>query len=143
MKTLLTSLQERIANELDYLGGVKAVHLLPDEDLLPETTSFPCVGLKDGDIDHRELTNASRQFMNVDLIAFVSIAGSDAGIIGKNDDKGILDVMADLKDAVKDYEPTGYTAQHSLYSEKASKTMNFGGNGLVQKKKVTLRWDKA
>ena len=142
MKTLLTSLQSHIVDGMDYLGGIKAVHLLPDENLLPETTSFPCIGLKDGGIDHKEFTNAARQFMSVELFAFVSISSADEAIVGKGDDKGILDVMSDLKTAALFYEPSGYVAQHNAFSEGPSQTMNFGGTALIQKKKMTLKWVK-
>jgi len=141
MKVLLSVLRTRIHTELTYLGGEKAVHLLPDEDLLPESTPFPCVGLKDGDVENHYASSSNEVTLTVDIIAYVRINSPEAVIIGKGTQEGILDVVDDLKDALTGYDPTGYACYPEIPSEARSQTVATQDN-LVQKKKITMRWLK-
>lgn len=140
MKDLFTALRTQIAAEIPYLGGKKAVHFLPDEDLLPTTTVFPCVGLKDSDIVNNYYINARRRTLSVDIIGYVLLYSEEASLVGKGNQKGILELTEDLKTALVQFDPTGYINYlEDAVLEAGSETMENDGQ-LIQKKRLTMFW---
>lgn len=140
MKDLLTALRTQIAAELKYLHGKRAVHVLPDEDLLPTTTVFPCVGLKDGPVLNNYYINGNKRTLVVDIIGYVLLNSEEASLMGKGGQTGILDMTDDLKTALVQYDPEGYInyiGEDVL--ESSSETMENDGR-LIQKKRITMSW---
>jgi hypothetical protein len=139
MKALLTALQTRTIAQLTYLGGEKAVHLLAGEDLLPETTPFPCVGFKDGTVGNEYISGASRKTFTVEIYGYVAIHDPEHILIGKGTQKGILDLIDDVKAAFERYDHTGYLWSPEGVQEFPSVPMS-GRESLVQKKKIIMKW---
>lgn len=139
MKGLLQALKTRIATQVTYLGGEKAVHLVPDEDAQPETTPYPCVGLKDGSTTTHHYVDAVRAVHTVDIVCYVLVNAPEGALIGQGTQKGVLDLTDDVKAALVAYDPTGYRWDTPDVEESPSQFM-VRGDDLVQKKKFTMRW---
>jgi hypothetical protein len=141
MRALLEAMKIRIADQVLYLGGDKAVHLLVDENAIPASTSFPCVGLKDGPVINEYKVGMSPpvKHLDVDIIGFVLINDPESVIIGKGNEKGILDLMEDLRAALEHWAPTDYTFMNGTINETPSSYMT-NEETLVQKKKMTITW---
>ena len=133
MRALLQALKTRIAEQVDYLGGDKAVHLVPDEDAIPETTPFPCVGLKDGATTTHHYVDAQRAEHTVDIVCYVLVNAPEGALIGLNGQKGVLDLTDDVKAALVAYDPEGYRWNTPDVEETPSQYM-IRGDDLVQKK---------
>ena len=149
MKTLLEAMRTRIAEQVLYLGGEKAVHFVPDRFALPETTPFPCVGLKDGAVMQHYYLGAARQKaeLNVEIICYVQIFEYGAAIIGKGTEKGILDVLYDVRTALEWWAPADYRWVNGDVSEDASQAINVMNEAgetqkLIQVKGFTMKWLK-
>ena len=144
MKDLLKALRIQAVDSIPKLGGEKAVHLLPDENVLPETTPFPCIGLKDGTIKNQYKVGATDAFLDVDIIGYVQVSRPEGVIIGDSQSMGILDLMDAAKSAFKEFDPEGYQwiAPAGEIIEPGSQMMNAGPDRLIQKKKITMRWFK-
>jgi len=140
MKDLLTALRMRIATQLTYLGGEKMVHVVEDEDILPNTTAFPCVGLKDGPVINSYYINARRRLLVVHIIGYVLMNAEEASVMGKGNQKGVLEIIEDLKTALVQYDPTGYVnVTDEAIDEAESENMFYSGR-LVQQKRISMTW---
>lgn len=140
MKDLLTKLRTRIATELPYLGGKKRVHIVPDEDILPLETDFPCVGLKDGGVENHYYVGGNRPILTVDIVGYVLLNDLEDSVMGKGNLKGILEIIEDLKTVLVQYDPTGYVNfLDDAVVEAASENMEYSGR-LVQQKRISMAW---
>lgn len=151
MKTLLQEIQQRLIAQVSYLGGEKAVHFLPDQFAFPETTPFPCVGLKDGPIRQHYYLGMARQKadLEVEIICCVQIHQYGTVIIGKGQSIGILDLVDDVRTALEWWAPTDYkwVQAHGDVDEEASQAVNVMNDAgetlkLVQMKRFTMTWLK-
>lgn len=135
MKALLLGLQTVLKNEV---AAALAVHLLADEDLLPYGTPFPCIGLKDGDIEGEYFASASDRIFSVDIVGYVEINSPEGVIAGDAAQVGILDFVESIKAVLLRFNPTGYQFL-SVESESASQAVSTDDRA-VQKKKITMKW---
>lgn len=143
MRALLEAMKVRAIQQLPNLNGEQGVHLLIDEDMLPETTPFPCIGLKDLDVTNHYNLSASppKKILTVDIIGYVQINSPEGAIIGKNAEPGILDLMEDVVNCFAHWSPDGYRWMNGDVLETGS-TYMAALDKLVQKKKVTMTWHR-
>ena len=114
---------------------IKAVHVLPDADLLPESTLYPCVGLKDGDSNFSEgMDRTEDENGSVLIYVYVQILKEEASIMGEGSKKGVLRLVKDLRTALN-WSTLGGIVKH-FYSPDvmASETMFVKENVFVQRK---------
>jgi hypothetical protein len=151
MKTLLEAIQARLIEQLTVLGGDKAVHFLPDQYAFPETTPFPCVGLKDGPVRQHYYLGMARQKadLEVDIICCVQIHQYGMAIVGKGLSVGILELVDSVRTALEWWAPTGYkwVQANGDVDETASQLVNVTNEAgetqkLVQMKKFSMSWMK-
>jgi hypothetical protein len=132
METILAALKSSIPSAL---REIRAVHILPDPDLLPESAQFPCVGLRDGDSDFSEgMAQTEEESGSVLIYVYVQILKEEASIMGEGSKKGVLRLMKDLRAALN-WTTLGGIVKH-FYSPEvmASETMLAGENVFVQRK---------
>jgi hypothetical protein len=141
MKGLLTALRTQIIDQLTYLGAEKAVPIVISEDMLPMGVPFPCVALKDGGVENGYFINGNHKKLDVTFIVYAEINSPNGeAVMGKGTQKGVLDIIDDLKTALVFYDPTGYRQfSGGAIAETASRSMNFDDH-FVQQKKITMRW---
>ena len=143
MKTLQVEMQKRIAARVGYLGN--AVHLIPDENLLPSGTQFPCVGLKDGPIKHVYRLGMTRKKseLQVDFFCYVVITNMETVMInGVPGDPGILDLTDAVRESIEKWSPDGYTWENGDVDETESVTVKAEDDGRVQRKSFRMKWRK-
>jgi hypothetical protein len=115
LKKLLTNIQSRLNDQVAYLprrdSDLGAIYVVPDENDLPEEAPFPCFGLKDGNISYDVSGGTRRETLTVTVIGYVSLSGAqkEESMIGDGTSKGVLDLMADAKDALDGWVPAGFT----------------------------------
>jgi hypothetical protein len=132
METILAALKSSIPSAL---REIRAVHILPDPDLLPESAQFPCVGLRDGDSDFSEgMAQTEEESGSVLIYVYVQILKEEASIMGEGSKKGVLRLVKDLRAALN-WTTLGGVVKH-FYSPEvmASETMLAGENVFVQRK---------
>jgi hypothetical protein len=114
---------------------IKAVHVLPDPDLLPESAQFPCVGLKDGDSDFSEgMDRTEVESGSVLVYVYVQILKEEASIMGEGSKKGVLRLIRDLRTALNQTMLGGLVKHFYSPEVMASETMFKGEDVFVQRK---------
>ncbi len=132
METIITALKSAIPAAMKE---IKAVHVLPDPDLLPESAQFPCVGLKDGDSDFSEgMDRTEEEKGSVLIYVYVQILKEEASIMGEGSKKGVIKFVRDLRTALN-WSTLGGIVKH-FYSPEvmASETMFKGEDVFIQRK---------
>lgn len=76
----------------------------PDENIVPTGATFPCIGVKDGDIDRERVAhNAEDHTLNVDLILFQLVkTEGDAMLAADPVVYSILDLADDVRAVLLD-----------------------------------------
>ena len=126
MKALLTAIKSQLKADLTYVRG-SDVFIAEDERVIPDTVKFPAVGLKDGeityDVEYQGAKESSELF--VKHIAYVQLEKPEASIIGdtSTDKKGVLDIIADIKESLRDNKLSGQTDEVWLVSESESELL--------------------
>lgn len=94
MKTLLAALKAELPGRLRWIRDIEVV---PDEYWIPEQVRFPFVGLKDGEIRREEGAGGTlTERLTVQVIVYQKILQAEASVMGSGDDKGVLDLVADI-----------------------------------------------
>lgn len=144
MKALLEAIQARIMDQVPVLGGEKAVHIVPDRFAFPETTPFPCVGLKDGPMQQHYYLGMARQKadLEVEIICCVQIKQYSAAIVGKGLSLGILDLVDLVRPALEWWAPAGYkwVQSNGNVDESASQAVNVTNDAGETQKLVQMKW---
>jgi len=151
MKTLLEAIKARLVAQVEILGGDKAVHFLPDQFYFPETTTFPCVGLKDGPVNQHYYLGMARQKadLEVEFVCCVQLHQYGTVIVGKGAAVGILDLVDSVRAALEWWAPEGYkwVQANGDVDEDASQAVNVVNDAgetqkLVQMKRFSMSWIK-
>lgn len=121
MKTLLLNIQSRLNAKIDYLAAKdateKAVYITTD-GIIPDITGFPAIALKDGRSDYvlsggtlapgalaDEYNGEFDLRMEVRVTAFVQLLREEEVITGLGNEKGILDLLGDIRAALTGWLP--------------------------------------
>jgi len=132
METIFKALKSAIPAAM---REIKAAHVLPDPDYLPESVQFPCVGLRDGDSDFSEgMDRTEDESGSVLIYVYVQILKEEASIMGEGPKKGVLRLVKDLRTALN-WSTLGGVVKHFYCPEvMASETMFKGEDVFVQRK---------
>lgn len=108
MKELLTYVKARLIDKLDYIRAGD-IYITPDIDLVPKSCRRPCIGITDGPVARRELiADVIESDLTVMVTVYVGIQKTEAALMGDTatNDKGTLDIIADVNAALNEYLPT-------------------------------------
>ena len=102
MKALLTAIQTQLRTSLTYIRD-SDIYITPHENYIPGQVRPPCVGIKDGVIDRRELAGGMMEYiLNVAIVIMVQLSKDDANIVGDTaaGKKGVLQIADDVHAAL-------------------------------------------
>lgn len=163
MKDALLKIKERLSLKLDYLAtksiDEKAVYIVTDRTALPVISGFPAIALKDGeeiyDLSGGTLnpTGVADEYegefdksMTVEVTAFVRICREEDIITGDVNEKGILELVDDIKAALTGWlPPSTYNAPLVPVRSSASQVAieeDGEKQTYIQMKTITFRFAK-
>jgi len=146
MKDLLVAIKEQLQTDdtLEYIADTN-IFIVPDEDIIPITATFPAIGIKDGAIDRDMDTESSWDVsMTVSIIIYQQLKEGESPIIGYDDPKiyGILDIAAAIYASLNENNLSlsgVYDAR--CIEESESETVGFK-ELVLQKKKLIFEYSK-
>jgi len=142
MKALLTAIKSQLQEDLTYIRD-SDIYVTEDERLIPEAVKFPAVGLKDGAIDYSVDTQGANEAgdLAVKIIAYVQLQKPEAAVMGDTatGKKGVLDIIADTKDSLRDNKLSGQANEVWLVSETESELLA-DEETAIQMKTLTVRY---
>ena len=144
MKSLLLAMKVALqsAEELIYVVDAD-IFITPHEDIIPNDATFPCIGLKDGDIEREESAHkVIDEILEVDVVAYQLLKAGEITLIGNGETHGLFDLISDIR-SVLDYNELGLDNILRVYipNELASDFMG-AEDVVVQRKIVTYRYVK-
>lgn len=134
MKGLLLAVQTKLRE----ISGPRDsdIFLSPDKDIIPESAKFPCIGIKDGEVDRSDLTGGVTELtLPVEIYVYDRLIKNDEAILS------VLDLTAKvheelkegyLEDYVKSVSPGRETPIQLLYRK----------NGLVLRKTIFYEYER-
>jgi len=142
MKSLLTAIKSQLYADLTYVRS-SDIYVTEDERLIPEAVKFPAVALKDGAIDYSVDTQGANEAgeLAVKIVAYVQLQKPEAAIMGDTatGKKGVLDIIADVKDSLRDNTLSGQADEVWLISETESELLA-NEETAIQMKTLTVRY---
>ena len=101
MKQLLTDCRQTIRTGLTYIRPTD-VYITEDVRLIHRAGSYPAIGLKDGGINFgQEASDQGDQTYGATVAVYVQLTRQEAAIMGAVDQKGALEVAADVVSLLK------------------------------------------
>jgi len=98
MKALIEAIKAQLQGDVNLLYVANAdIFIVPDEDIIPISASFPAIGIKDGpvtrDMDTHDTWNVLRL---VSIIIYQTLTAGETPLIGQADPKiyGVLEIAA-------------------------------------------------
>ena len=149
MKSLLTAIKSDLqgAAGLSYIDDA-SIFITPDENMVPVSTVFPAIGLKDGQITmEKAATNPSTTLTweiryYVHVIIYVDMTAGETPVMGQTLPAiyGILDINDAVRTVLhEDYQ--SITGILDAYCVEESESETIGGNDmLLQKKRMTFEY---
>jgi len=135
----MNELIKRIISRLEQaVPDLREVHPQAHEDILPESTAFPCAGVKDGDIEGEFFGGADDREYTVHISVFVSALDAEGNILGLTYEKGILELTAAVRDALTRWDADGFQWQ-AMVEDKASVALS-AADRPIQKKTFAMKW---
>jgi len=101
MNGLITAIQTKLRE----ISGIREpdVFLSPDPDVIPQSSGFPCIGIKDGKVLRSDLSGGVTELtMNADVIIYEKVAREEASI------RKVLSLTGQVHDALDEYLLDGY-----------------------------------
>ena len=141
MKTLLTSIQAKLATQLTYLTGV---FIVPDFYVFPKEAGYPMIGLLDGGDENSAREKGARlERLRISIGIYQAIARPEASVIGEGTDKGILEIKGDVMDELRDENFSSvYMVPFYIRSSKTQALESRGYEGFVAFKSIDLEYLK-
>lgn len=146
MKTLIDTIATALKNaeSLSYITDTN-IFVTPDADIIPYSCSFPALGIKDGPIEYRPLTNIRREVTyNVDVIIYVKLTEGETPITGQTTPRiyGVLEIASDIDGLLSEnYLSITGMEQAWLVNEQASRTIGYD-ELVLQQKIMTFQYTK-
>jgi len=142
MKDLLNAIKSQLQNELTYVRD-SDVFVAEDENLISGQVKFPAIGLKDGSVAWSITSQGplKTQTLSVRVIAYVSILRPEASIMGDNQQKGVLDIIDDIRAALDENTLNGTVNNAEVVSEAESELIG-DEEDAIQKKSITFRYER-
>ena len=142
MKTLLLNIRTYLRDTVNCVrNNSKDIYIAPHIDFLPAHVKFPCIGIKDGDVD----PSFGAGCIDRDLIVYVSLYTNlykfESNLIGDDSANkiGILDFSDRVRDLLNVYIPTNCQAVECI-KESGSELLTDGENSFIQQKILTFKY---
>lgn len=102
MKNLISAIKAQLQTDMVSVRD-SDLFITEDERLLPSSTRFPAVAIKDGAVNYSEATqDQDTVALEVKIIAYVQLHKHEASITGDaSGRKGVLDLIADIITSLK------------------------------------------
>lgn len=149
IKSLITAIQTDLKNAatLSYVADAN-IFITPDENIIPVTTVYPAIGLKDGPVTmEKQATAASAKLLwdvryRVHVIIYVDMTAGETPVIGQTNPsiKGILDINDDVRAILhEDYQSiTGIIDAYCI--EEGEGEVVGGDDMIILKKRMTFEY---
>ena len=141
MKALLTAIKAQLQKDLTYIRD-RDIFVIEHETLLPEAVKFPAVGLKDGAITYNRRTKSQEDDqLHIKIIGYTQLDKPEAAIMGDaaTGKKGALDLIADIKDSLKNNTLSGLADSAWPVSESESELL-IDEKTATQMKSLTMQY---
>lgn len=154
MKQLLTDIKTRLGTEMASDLGIRAageaaIWVVPDNDFIPLEAQLDqnIITLKDSTEEWTDFANIQRETDKfVDINVFTQIYELEDSIMGRGTQKGVLDLVEAVKDALTDYllpnitnqdygRPVGATGSDTFITGDQSDDTEF-----LQRKTITMKY---
>lgn len=142
MKNLLTAIKSELQSKLTEVRSA-SIYITPDINAIPEELMFPCIGIKDGEINRIELIGSMLELtMSVTIGVHVAMAKNEANIIGSGDKKGVLDIVSEIH-SILDENLLDVEGMQSAFSGSEFESIMFGHElDFIQQKKIEYKFVK-
>jgi len=143
MKELLTAIE----SALHGLSGVRDadICITPDVNYLASWVRFPCIGIKDGPIEHIEMFGGQMGYtMYVDIVMYVQLQKPERGVSGDTSTSrtGILD-LADSVHTILDENLLSISGMIQAVVETENASEVFGeADDLISRKIIRYKYEK-
>ena len=146
MKTLLEAIKTQLQDDdnLSYIEDDN-IFIVPDEDIIPISATFPAIGLKDGGIirERDTVTSWDIQYL-AHIIIYQQLTAGETPLIGQADPRiyGVLEIRDDIDTLLRE----NYLNIEGIYEafspdEAESETIGFK-ELVLQKKRITYQYKK-
>lgn len=151
MKTLLTDIQTDLKNAagLSYINDANIVIVL-DENLIPQTMTFPALGIKDGPITKELVASKGTSLVYkglymIHIIIYVEPTAGETPIIGQASPsiKGVMDIRSDIH-TVLHQNLQSYTGVLDAYCPEEGESELISGpdnDFMLLKKRLTYQYE--
>jgi hypothetical protein len=135
MKGLLPLIQTALA---DVFTGIRTsdIFLIPDPDIIPNGTRFPCIGIKDGKVDISELMgDVLEKTLPAEIYYYDRLTPGDTCILD------FLEKGDDINVKLKENYLSGYVKSTSPRSETPIKIM-YTKKGLILRRGLFYQYER-
>ena len=146
MKELLEAIKSRLQTDanLSYITDTN-IFIVPDEDIIPISASFPAIGIKDGPVTRDMDTHDTWNVLQVvSIIIYQELTTGESPIIGQADPKiyGVLEIAAAVYTSL-DENNLSISGMYDArcISETESETIGFE-ELVLQRKKLIFEYSK-
>jgi len=146
MKDLLVAIKEQLQTDatLEYIADTN-IFIVPDEDIIPITATFPAIGIKDGAVEYVMDTETSWIITKqAGVIIYQQLKQGESPIIGYDDPKiyGILEIAAAIYTSLNENN-LSLSGMYDARCIEESESETVGFKELVlQKKKLIFEYSK-
>lgn len=141
MKALLAAIKPALQEGLPAIKN-RDIYITEDIRLIRSTGGYPAIGIKDGFTNFTTLASDQEELeMTVTLAAYVQLFKPEAGIMGDNSQKGVLEVAKDIKDLLKNNDLGGLVESALPVSIGASELLT-DGNLVIMMAPVTMKYTR-
>jgi len=146
MKALIEAIKAQLQGDanLSYVANAD-IFIVPDEDIIPISASFPAIGIKDGPVTRDMDTHDTWNVLQVvSIIIYQELTTGESPIIGQADPKiyGVLEIAAAVYTSL-DENNLSISGMYDArcISETESETIGFE-ELVLQRKKLIFEYSK-
>lgn len=141
MKELLVAIKAALQGGLPAIKN-RDTYITEDIRLIRSTGGYPAIGIKDGNTNITTLASDQEELeMTVTLAAYVQLFKPEAGIMGDNSQKGVLEVAKDIKVLLRHHYLGGLVESAQPVSIGASEFLT-DGNLAIMMATVIMRYTR-
>jgi hypothetical protein len=144
MKTLLSAIKKELQDKLTDIRDAD-IFIAPHINYIPASVRMPCVAIKDGKIQRKELTGgAVEETLTARLSVYTNLRKDEAAIMGdaSANQKGILDLVEDVHSELHQ-NLLGISGMMSAMCTTEEESEMFGDDtAAVMRKIITYQYDQ-
>lgn len=131
MNALLTAVQAALIAGMGT--SVTGVLILAEEGVLPESVTFPVLGVLDGGETYEPARGHRLEALSVDVPIYQEVIGDDdaGSLLGDGTSTGVLAIAASVDAILRDLLPAGYSSVESQAREKTHAYNGETGSAIV------------